>query len=320
MQPGKFALIGLGHISQFQLQALAGLPQWQLVAACDLNPDQQSRLPADTQFYTSADELLANTKAHLIMVATPTPTHFDIGHRVIESGNNLLIEKPICANHVDVERLIELANAKGVHFAVAFHAYHGAEVEWFRQNHASRGLKLEDMIGFKAHVDDPYLENGKLLNRARSLGNAWIDSGINALSVIGSLIPPERLHITSSEKLATPVDGCNIPHARVTFSYNTGTQNGKGTIEIDWTRGINKKATTLYFKDGTEVLLDHSLETVVISEPDQQPEIIKLNNETPRLTNHYTGVLAEAHSNLQRNETNLPFAHRLHNLLFAAFN
>jgi D-galactose 1-dehydrogenase len=317
--PLRLALIGIGHIAEHQLRAVALTPNWCLTAACDLRSERRALLPDNTPFYSLPEDLLRDTEVDLLLVSTPNVTHYEIGRKVLESGKNLLLEKPCCQTRKQMGELIGLAKERGLFFSVAMHASQAPDVIWFVENHASRGLYLADISGFESGFFDPLIQNGQLSSAAASLGDSWFDSGINALSVIGSLVPSTSLKVEEARLTHIPVRDCRFPQASVSLSFSTGSRHGRGTIETNWALGLNRKTTRLYFGDRrAEVLLDHSQETVVFFEDGREGSRIDLRNDRPRLVNHYIGVLNDAHARLERRSPNIDFAHSLHDLLFDA--
>ncbi len=319
MTSSRLAIIGVGHIAEHQLNALVQTPVWSLVGACDKRAERQALIPEGTPFFTSADELLSAVNADLVLVATPNTTHYDIGRKVLESGKNLLLEKPCCETRAQMRDLAELADRKGLFFSVAMHAMHALDVRWLLENHSRSGLDLSDIIGFELGFFDPLVQDGALAPAAASLGNPWFDSGVNALSVIGSVIPPEHLRVDEARFTRVPVGTCPFPQVSVSFAFADSKREGRGTIETNWALGLNRKTTRLFFgKHRTEVLLDHSNEAVVIFKKGREESRVELRNDRPRLVNHYIGVLTDAHRRLVTREPNLAFAQALHGLLFDA--
>ena len=52
------------------------------------------------------------------IIATPAETHYNIGKKIIESGNHVLIEKPITTNVEDAKKLKDLAMSRNVNLMV----------------------------------------------------------------------------------------------------------------------------------------------------------------------------------------------------------
>ncbi|TWI65055.1 D-galactose 1-dehydrogenase [Desulfobotulus alkaliphilus] len=98
----KIAIVGLGHIAQFQLDALGHLDDISLVGAHDVNLDQAKLLPASVRFYNTLDSLLTECEADLILVSTPNITHYRLGKQVLEYDRSLLLEKPCCQTEAEM--------------------------------------------------------------------------------------------------------------------------------------------------------------------------------------------------------------------------
>lgn len=92
----RLAIIGLGHVAKYQLEAVAHLRQITLVGAHDIKPEQAKILPQTATFYHSIETLLTECDADLILVSTPNLTYFEIGKRVPEYGRSLLISTMRC--------------------------------------------------------------------------------------------------------------------------------------------------------------------------------------------------------------------------------
>ncbi|PID82041.1 MAG: oxidoreductase, partial [Clostridiales bacterium] len=51
-------------------------------------------------------------------IATPAPTHYEIGKKLLENGNHLLIEKPMTLSSKESEELVAIAEKNGVNLMV----------------------------------------------------------------------------------------------------------------------------------------------------------------------------------------------------------
>jgi predicted dehydrogenase len=68
----------------------------------------QEKYPAVKTFRT-LEEMLADDKVELVIVNTPSVTHFDYAKQVIRAGKHLIVEKPFTATVAQAEELIKLA-------------------------------------------------------------------------------------------------------------------------------------------------------------------------------------------------------------------
>lgn len=314
----SLGLIGIGHIAEHQIAALACSNAWRLVGACDMRAERRSLLPDGVPFFTSTDQLFRNADMDLVLVSTPNLTHYDIGKSVLSAGRNLLLEKPCCHTRSGMQELVSMARVRGLFFSVAMHASQASDLLWFIENHGRWGLSLSDLAGFEAGFFDSLIEGGRLAASAASLGDSWVDSGINAISVISALVPPDCLAVAEARFTNVAVGECRYPQANVTIEFEMEGRRGRGTIETNWALGINRKHTRLRFRDGREVLLDHSLEMVVLIENGAEKARVDLHNDRPRLVNHYVNVLNDARDRLDRNAPNLDHATKVHDVFFDA--
>jgi predicted dehydrogenase len=68
--------------------------------------------------YESLDEALYNNEFAGFTVSTPAETHFEIAKQIISSGKHVLIEKPLCLNIDDAEKLINLSKKYRINLMV----------------------------------------------------------------------------------------------------------------------------------------------------------------------------------------------------------
>lgn len=120
----KYALIGCGRIAKNHLIAVKN-NELELVAVCDILPEQMERLLAqqgwenrsDIKRYTDYKEMLSQEKPELVSIATESGIHGEIALFCIENGVNVIIEKPMAMNIADAEKILVLAKAKNVKVA-----------------------------------------------------------------------------------------------------------------------------------------------------------------------------------------------------------
>ena len=77
----------------------------------------QEKYPA-VKTFRSLEELLADKNVELVVVNTPSVTHYDYAKKVIQAGKHLIVEKPFTATVEQAEELIELAKKKKVKLSV----------------------------------------------------------------------------------------------------------------------------------------------------------------------------------------------------------
>lgn len=68
--------------------------------------------------FRTLEDLLADDAVELVIVNTPSITHYEYAKKVINAGKHLVVEKPFTATEKQAEELIELARKKGVKLSV----------------------------------------------------------------------------------------------------------------------------------------------------------------------------------------------------------
>ena len=115
----KVGLIGVGGISSAHIPAWESMNNAELVALCDVRPEQMEKYKETKRCYTNAFEMLENEELDIVDICLPTYLHADYSIMAMERGINVLCEKPISLSAVDVKRVYETAEKNNVFFMVA---------------------------------------------------------------------------------------------------------------------------------------------------------------------------------------------------------
>jgi len=95
--------IGFTHVTHFAAQT----GMYEVVAGCDIEQPKVDKLVADygCAGYTHAEDLLADPKVELVIIATRSLTHVADALQALAAGKFVLLEKPIAMSHDEVEQL-----------------------------------------------------------------------------------------------------------------------------------------------------------------------------------------------------------------------
>lgn len=319
----EVGILGLGHIGYYHIRALQDLPEYQLKAACDLNPELEKNLPDDVTFYHASDDFFSDDIYDTVVITTPNDTHYHLGWEALEAGKHIIMEKPATNSIEELITLEERSKKKGLHIYHAFHAAKGFEMAWFRNyyNQEKNRNTLGPITGFSSTFYDPYIQDDLIKSEAHSLQNPWVDSGVNAISVLSEIMDIESLSPFVSSKPQFNITG-NFIRARVHFSFaieGIG-HTGIGIIDTDWSLGINQKKTHLFFAfSGNCIELDHTNQKVILISPDNQYRLLKnFEKKGDRLYNHYIGVFSDYSECLKNNTFNNETAKKIYTVLFFA--
>lgn len=315
----KLAIIGLGHVTRYQLEAIKHLKDIDLVAAHDVDSTRSRILPSGVLFFDKLEPLLSHPGIDLILVSTPNKSHYSLGKQVLKNNRPLLLEKPCCDSLEQMNELVDLSLKNHQPFMVALHAAYGRDVLWYEDYLSKSEFNPGPLTSFHAGFFDPYYIDGHIIPAAKSLGGSWFDSGINALSVIGKFIALDNLHVVEGRMTRISSLPCSEIQGTASFEFKSGKHHGNGIIETNWSLKLNQKITKLqYAFTDTQVILDHTNEQVTIKQGGKVLKKKNLQTNFPRLTNHYINLFNDVVNMFNSNNTNLSYAASLHHLLFEA--
>ena len=97
-----------------------------LIACCENNIERVESIKKnfqDFEWYENYRDMLKNEAVETVVVATPPTSHFQIVKDCLESGKNVIAEKPLTLNVGECQELFELALNKNLqlfdHFSMS---------------------------------------------------------------------------------------------------------------------------------------------------------------------------------------------------------
>jgi predicted dehydrogenase len=201
----RIGIAGLGSIGKNHARILAELPDCELAAVFDTNPETAREIAErhGTRAVATLEEFAEAVEAATI--ATPTPTHFAIAEQLLKAGKHLLVEKPITETTGDARKLVELSREAGRILQVG-------HVERFNPVMS----KLEELLTqprfIEAHRLSPYP------NRSIEIG-VVLDLMIHDLEIILHLV---RSPVKSIDAVGVPVLSRGEDIATVRLHFQNG--------------------------------------------------------------------------------------------------
>lgn len=114
----KIGILGAGNIARKMAQTVNAMEDVTLYAIGSRTLEKAKKFADEFKIpkaYGSYEDLVKDSSLDLIYVATPHSRHFEDGLLCLENGRNILIEKPFTANAVQAEKLLKLAEEKGLY-------------------------------------------------------------------------------------------------------------------------------------------------------------------------------------------------------------
>ena len=267
----RAAIIGLGKMGMSHAAILGGLPNVELVAACDMDSLLQSAFKKLTkiQMYTDYKKMIEEVKPDCVYVVTPTKLHYDMVMFALEHGCHVFCEKPFALTVEQGEKMVAMAKAKGLVNQVG---YHNRYIGTFNE---MKRLLAEGVIGKPFHfMGEAY---GPVV--LKSTGGTWRSDKKNG----GGCIEDYAAHVLN---LINYVTGSNLVDCKGTqmpsiFSNEVDDAvygslylaNGlKGQISVNWSDDTVRKMTTSIKIEGDGGKLEADATTLKIYVKEDKPK------------------------------------------------
>lgn len=114
----KVGLIGVGGISGAHIPAWDAMKDAELVALCDIRPEQMEKYP-DKRHYSALEEMLEKESLDILDICLPTFLHVEYSIKALEKGVNVICEKPVSLNKGDAKKIYSVAEKNNVKFMIA---------------------------------------------------------------------------------------------------------------------------------------------------------------------------------------------------------
>lgn len=122
MNPIKVALVGYGMSAKtFHLPFIQALNGFTLHAISTSQTQAIAAAFPHVTAYNSAQEMIAETDAELVIITAPNQAHYPLAQHAIAHGKHVLLEKPFVVTSAQGQSLIEQAQAANVQLTV-FHS------------------------------------------------------------------------------------------------------------------------------------------------------------------------------------------------------
>jgi predicted dehydrogenase len=286
-------LVGLGAVAQTHIRVLEQMPMAEVVAGVDTS--SRARLTfrgGEVPVYARIRDARDHHDPGIVVIATPTPTHAAVCAEVADSfpAARILVEKPAADSLADALHVLgDIGKRQPVD--VAYHMAFAPEVTWGMQITQAHADELGAPIGVEASFTDPYYDEFE--SARTSLGDSWIDSGINSLSVLNRFAEPvARRSFRRIGELPRSVFEAHV-------ACRAGGSEFEALILTSWHVIDMAKTTRIRYHSGAELLMDHTAVAGYLVQDGQVATVFGSDRSVPRRERHYRALyqewLAEGH-------------------------
>jgi scyllo-inositol 2-dehydrogenase (NADP+) len=147
----RVGLVGFGMAGRvFHAPLISSVDGLELAAVVERHTDQAAQRYPGLTTYRTLEELLADASIDLVVVATPSGTHFDVALQALEAGKHVVTDKPVSVTSSEIGHLIALARAKD-RLLIPFH-----NRRWDGDFLTVQRLLHERQLGRLVHVESRF--------------------------------------------------------------------------------------------------------------------------------------------------------------------
>jgi UDP-N-acetyl-2-amino-2-deoxyglucuronate dehydrogenase len=116
----RFSIVGCGVIGPVHAEAIASLPDAQLISVVDSNPEKAQTLAKryGVTSYTELQQMLDQERVDVVIICAPSGLHGELACQVMRSGRHVIVEKPMEISRAAIEKMLRVQQETGVKLAV----------------------------------------------------------------------------------------------------------------------------------------------------------------------------------------------------------
>jgi predicted dehydrogenase len=238
----QIALIGAGKMGISHLSILSMHPDVNIVAVADQSALVTDILKKFTRFpiFRDYNEMLQNTSADAVIVATPTKYHEEIVQQLLEKNIHVFVEKPFSMNLNSGKKLVETAKQKGIVNQVGYHnKFIGTFME--TKKIIDSGF-LGEIFHFSGFMYGPVVVSSKdktWRSDSTSGGGCLMDYAAHVIDLLNYLVAP--LDAVRGAQLFSMYSG-KVEDA--VFSLLETKDGVPGSINVSWSDYTYRKMST----------------------------------------------------------------------------
>jgi scyllo-inositol 2-dehydrogenase (NADP+) len=147
----RVGLVGFGMAARvFHAPLISSVEGLELAAVVERHTDQAKQRYPHVTTYRTLEELLADASIQLVVVATPSGTHFEVAKQVLAAGRNVVVDKPVSVSSGEIGQLIDLVHACGT-LLIPFH-----NRRWDGDFLTLQKLLHEHQLGRVVHIESRF--------------------------------------------------------------------------------------------------------------------------------------------------------------------
>jgi myo-inositol 2-dehydrogenase / D-chiro-inositol 1-dehydrogenase len=182
MERVKVGLIGSQFISMIHAESFARCHQAELVAVASPTPGNAERFAKEHKIprhFADYRELLAMPEIDMVAIGIPNDLHCEVAVAAAEAGKHIVIEKPLCMNLAEADRMIDAAKKANVKLMYAEELCFAPKYVRLKQLLDDGALGTPTLLKQSEKHDGPHAAH--FWDVERSGGGVMMDMGCHAI-------------------------------------------------------------------------------------------------------------------------------------------
>ncbi len=241
MKKVKVGVVGVGGMGTIHAGAYMNNPEVEVVAACDINKKELNEFASGNwkkveyeealgrfepkyqikKTYTNYQNMTEDPEIDAVSICVPNVYHAPISLEMLKHNKHVFVEKPMAGSVKDCQKMIDMAEKKGVKLGVGHMWRFHSDVNFMRTV-IEKGLlgKIIKTKGYSIHVN--WAPSGWFIEKRLALGGALIDMGLHAIDTVKYLLgDPKPIKVW----------------ARISTSYGSYDVDDTGIVVIEFGNG-----------------------------------------------------------------------------------
>jgi UDP-N-acetyl-2-amino-2-deoxyglucuronate dehydrogenase len=281
----KIALVGCGRISKNHLEAIQKMDGLELVAVSDTDAERAKAAGTEWKVphFASYERMLAESKADVVTIATPSGLHADQGVAAAQAGKHVVMEKPMAISLTGADALVHACDKAGVQLFVVKQNRLNPPVQLLRRAVDRNRFGRIYMANCTVHWARPqeYYDQAPWRGTWEFDGGAFMNQASHYVDLIQWLMGPVESVMAKTATLARRIETEDTGIAILKFR-----SGALGTIEVTmlaYPRNLEGSITILGEKGSAKIggTAVNKVEHWEFADPDDDDKLIEGANSNP---------------------------------------
>lgn len=226
-------VVGCGYWGPNLVRNFAELAGARVVAVSDLSVERLTEIHGrypKVKLTTDCQDVLSDPDVDAIVVTTPVTSHFEIAMRALQAGKHVLVTKPITADPVQAEQLIEAAEQRGLILMVDHTFVYTGAVQTIKQMVESGNL------GQLYYYDSVRVNLGLF---QRDVNVLW-DLAVHDLAIMDFVLGQQPCAVAATGAAHVPGHHVNLAYLTCYFEGNLITHH-----QVNWLAPLKVRRTQI---------------------------------------------------------------------------